>query len=159
MIISRPFALLQTCAGRALSRFLSLQRRFHPPPSSPKAKYAGHDREGPKAFDHTCFVPSKAKPWSVTSASSVPVASTNLKRDRGNTEDSLRNWIQLSGVNFLSLHVEFGQTTSANTAPYLIALSTAFSVDSLIIGEYSSSNPSSCWSDERRASAYAHIIR
>ena len=28
------------------------------------------------------------------------VASTNLKRDLGNTEDSLCNWVQLSGVNF-----------------------------------------------------------
>ena len=56
-------------------------------------------------------------------------------------------------------HVKTGQTTSAKTAPYFIALSTAFSVDSLIIGEYSSSNLSSCWSDKRRASAYADIIR
>ena len=31
----------------------------------------------------------------------MPVASTNLKRDHGNTEDSLRNWVQLSGVDFL----------------------------------------------------------
>ena len=28
----------------------------------------------------------------------MPMASTNLKRDLGNTEDSLCNWVQLSGV-------------------------------------------------------------
>ena len=65
------------------------------------ARYAVPDREGPRAFGHTCFVPSRAKPWSVTSASEMPIASTNLKRDLGNAEDSLRNWVQLSGVNFL----------------------------------------------------------
>ena len=31
----------------------------------------------------------------------MPVANTNLKRDLGNTKDSLCNWVQLSGVNFL----------------------------------------------------------
>ena len=31
----------------------------------------------------------------------MQVASTNLKRDLGNTEDGLCNWVQLSGVNFL----------------------------------------------------------
>ena len=31
----------------------------------------------------------------------MPVVSTNLKRDLGNTEGSLCNWVQLSGVNFL----------------------------------------------------------
>ena len=31
----------------------------------------------------------------------MPVASTNLKRDPGNTEDSLCDWGQLSGVNLL----------------------------------------------------------
>ena len=58
-----------------------------------------------------------------------------------------------------SFHVEVGQPTSAKTAPYLIALSTDFSVHPLIIGAYSLSNPSSSWSDERRASAYPDIIR
>ena len=50
------------------------------------------------------------------------------------------------------------ELTSAKTAPYLIALFAYFSVDPLISGEYSFSNPSSSWSDERRASAYAKII-
>jgi len=31
----------------------------------------------------------------------MPVASTNLKRNFGNTEDSLCDWIQLQGVNVL----------------------------------------------------------
>ena len=51
--------------------------------------------------------------------------------------------------------VHAGQLTSAKTAPYLIALSTVFSIDPLIIGENLSSNPSSSWSDKRRASTYA----
>ena len=37
---------------------------------------------------------------SVTSVSDMPLASTNLKSDLGNTEDSLCNWIELLGVNF-----------------------------------------------------------
>ena len=56
-----------------------------------------------------------------------------------------------------SFHVEVGQPTSAKTAPYLIALSTDFFINPLINGVYSLSNPSSSWSDERRASAYADI--
>ena len=43
------------------SRFLSLQRRFHLPPSSPKAKYAVPSRKDPKAFGQICFVPSRAE--------------------------------------------------------------------------------------------------
>ena len=31
----------------------------------------------------------------------MPVESTNLKRDLGDTEDSLCNWVKLSGVNFM----------------------------------------------------------
>jgi len=58
-----------------------------------------------------------------------------------------------------SFHVEVRQPTSAKTAPYLIALSMDFSINPLIIGVYSFSNPSSSWSDERRASPYADIIR
>ena len=58
-----------------------------------------------------------------------------------------------------SFLVEVGRPTSANTAPYLIALSVDLSIDPLISGAYSLNNPSSSWSDERRASAYADIIR
>ena len=57
-----------------------------------------------------------------------------------------------------SVHLHVGELTCAKTAPYLIALSTDFSTNPLINGEYLSSNPSSSWSDERRASAYASII-
>ena len=54
-----------------------------------------------------------------------------------------------------SFYMHGRQLTSAKTAPYLIALSTAFSVDPLIIGENLSSNPSSSWSDKRRVSTCA----
>jgi hypothetical protein len=57
-----------------------------------------------------------------------------------------------------SFYVDVGELTSAKTAPYLIALSTDLSIDLPISGGYSLSNPSSSWSDERRASAYADII-
>jgi len=64
----------------------------------------------------TRFVPSRAKWSSVTFAADTPVAGTNLKRSLGNTEGSLRDWIQLQGVNVLL--VSTGKLTSANTAPY-----------------------------------------
>jgi len=38
---------------------------------------------------------------SIISAADMPVASTNLKRNFGNTKDSLCDWIQLQGVNVL----------------------------------------------------------
>ena len=60
---------------------------------------------------------------------------------------------------YCSFHVDGGEPTSAKTEPYLITLSTVFSVDALINGVYSFSNSSSSWSDERRASAYADFIR
>ena len=94
----------------------------------------------------------------VTSASGIQVTSTNFKSDAGNTKGCLCNWIQLQGINFLLVLCEARELTSAKTAPYLIALSTDFSVDPLISGEYSFSSPSSSWSDERRASTYAGII-
>jgi hypothetical protein len=52
-------------------------------------------------FGRICFVPSRAKWPSVTFASDTPVASTNLKCDIGNTENRLRDWIQLKSVNGL----------------------------------------------------------
>ena len=58
-----------------------------------------------------------------------------------------------------TFHAEVGQPTSATTAPYSIVLSTDLSIDPLITGAYSFSNPSSSWSDERRASPYADIFR
>jgi len=110
------------------------------------------------ASGHACFVPSRAEPSSVTSASESFVGSTNLKCDTGNTEDGLCNWIQLKAVNVLFVSAWMWRTTSAKAAPYLITVPTDFSIGPLISGEYSSSNPSSFWSDERRASAYANII-
>jgi hypothetical protein len=65
------------------------------------AKFAALDREDPRASGHTCFVPSRANPSSVTAASEMPVVSTNLKRDASNTKDGLCDWIQLTGVNLL----------------------------------------------------------
>ena len=82
----------------------------------------------------------------------------NLKRNTGNSKDCLCNWIQLKGVNFLPVLCVMRELTSAKTVPYLITVSTDFSVDPLISGEYSFNNPSSSWSDERRASTYARII-
>jgi len=51
--------------------------------------------------DRTYCLPSRAKWSSVTSAANTPAASTNLKRNLGNTEGSLRYRIQLQGVNAL----------------------------------------------------------
>ena len=92
---------VEVVVGSKPPRFLFLRRRHPLRPSPPMAKCAAIDPRGPTAFGHTCFVPSRAKPTSVISASDIPVASTNLKRDLGNTEDSLCNWVQLSGVNIL----------------------------------------------------------
>ena len=57
-----------------------------------------------------------------------------------------------------SFSVDVGELTSAKMVPYLIALSTDFSVNPLISGEYFSRNSSRSWSDECRASAYMKII-
>ncbi len=57
-----------------------------------------------------------------------------------------------------SFYVDAGELTSAKTAPYLIALSTAFSIDPLIIGACSFNNPLSFWSDKQRASTYAKLL-
>src|SRR5258706_10808828 len=79
---------------------------------------------------------------------------THLKRGVGNTDDNLCNWVQLPGVSvFLVLRGwDAGQLTSAKTAPSLNALSSAFSIDPLIIGVYSPNNLSRSWRDKRRAS-------
>ena len=52
-----------------------------------------------------------------------------------------------------------GQLTVSTIAPYILGSSTVFSLNLPISGAYLFSNPSSSWSDERRASAYAEIIR
>lgn len=107
--------------------------------------------------DRVCFVPSKAIPSSVTSAADTGTLNTYLKRDSGNTEGSLCDWVELKGRQLLAgFHI--GDLTSANAAPYRITLSKALSVDSFIKGEYFSNNPSSSWSNERKYSAYANLI-
>jgi hypothetical protein len=63
------------------------------------AKCVATDPEGTTASGRISFAPSKATGPNVTSASETPVASTNLKRGAGNTEYSLRNWVQLKSVN------------------------------------------------------------
>jgi len=67
------------------------------------------------------------------------------------------------GINYqvsisCAFSVDVRELTPVKAAPYLIALSTDFSIDPLISGEYPSNNPSSSWSDERRASAYTTFI-
>jgi len=53
--------------------------------------------------DRICSVLSRARRSGVTSASDTPAGSTNLKRDLGNTKDSLCDWIQLKGVDIVLL--------------------------------------------------------
>ena len=129
-------------------------------PASPKAKYAASARKGPRAFGHTCFVLSRAKPSNVTSPSGMPAARTHLKRGVGDTDDNVCNWVQLPGVNvFLVLHGwDAKSLTDATIAPSLNALSSPISIDPLIIGVYVSSNPSSSRSDKRRASSYVKSL-
>ena len=91
----------------------------------------------------------------------MPAARTYLKRGVGNTDDKLCDWVRLPGVHVILVlrGCEITELTSAKIAPRLNALSSVFSIDPLIIGVYCSSNLSRSWSDERRASTYATIIR
>jgi len=70
------------------SRFWSLRRRFHLRLAPPKAEYAATDHKGPTTSRRTCFVPARARPSSVTSASDMPVPSTNFKCNPGNSDGS-----------------------------------------------------------------------
>src|SRR5258706_13183064 len=110
MIILRPCTLLQTYVGCGPSRFLSLQRRFHLQPASPRAIFAAPDRKDPREPFHTCSVPSIAKLTSVTSKSVMQVASTYLRRDAGNTKSCPCIWFQLPGINILLVLCEYGTT-------------------------------------------------
>jgi len=47
----------------------------------------------------TCFVPSRAKQASVSSGPDTQTDGTNLERDAGKPEDSLRDRIQLEDVS------------------------------------------------------------
>ena len=51
------------------------------------------------ASGHICFVPSGAKQASVSSVPDTPAAGTDLKRDVGESENSLCDRIQLEDVN------------------------------------------------------------
>ncbi len=59
---------------------------------------------------HTCSVPLTAEPSSVTFASDMQGASTNLKCDPGNTKKRLCNWVTLTGVKILLVLCEYGTT-------------------------------------------------
>ena len=85
------------------------------------------------ASDRIYFAPVGARRSGVTFASDKLIVSTNLKRDFGNTERSLRDVVQLESVKACRFHM--GELTSANAAPNLKAFSKAFSVDSFISGE------------------------
>ena len=47
----------------------------------------------------------------------MQVAITDLKRDAGNTKNSLCNWVELSGVNVLLLPCEYGTTDLCEDGP------------------------------------------
>jgi len=51
----------------------------------------------------------------VTSASDTLIVSTNLERDFGDTERSLRNFVQLKGVN--TVLVPYGRTDLCEFSP------------------------------------------
>ena len=51
------------------------------------------------ASGRICFVPSRAKQASVSFLPDMPAAGTDLKRDFGESEDSLCDRIQLEDVN------------------------------------------------------------
>ncbi len=51
------------------------------------------------ASGRICFVLSRAKQSSISSALDPRAGSTNIKCDTGNTEDSLCDRVQLEGIN------------------------------------------------------------
>ena len=69
------------------------------------AECVASDPKGLTGADHIYFVPSRAERSSITPTADTLVASTNLKRDTGNTEDSLCDWVQLKGINLLRFSV------------------------------------------------------
>jgi len=53
------------------------------------------------------FVLSRAERSIVNRAFDTPVGSTDLKRNFGNTEESLGKWVQLKGVNLLLVSIRW----------------------------------------------------
>jgi len=67
------------------------------------------------ASGRICFVLAGAKQSGITTASDALIVNTNLKRDFGNTERSLRDAVQLEGVN--ALQVPYGRTDLSECNP------------------------------------------
>jgi hypothetical protein len=103
--LSRPYTSLRTSARWSSPKFLFFRTQFHLRPGPPKAKCAATDREDQTASGRIYSVPSRAKRPNVISADTPVRVSTNLKRDAGNTEDGLCDWIQLQAVNVLLISI------------------------------------------------------
>jgi len=71
-------------------------------------KCAATGPKGVLASGRICSVPAGAKQLGVTSASNALKVNTDLKRDFGNTERSLRDVIHLESVT--ALQVPYGRT-------------------------------------------------
>jgi len=71
--------------------------------------------KGAPASGRICFVPAGAKQSGITSASDTLRVSTDLKCDFGNTYRSLRDAVQLEGVN--ALQVPYGRTDLSECSP------------------------------------------
>jgi len=113
--ILQRFASLRTFAGWSSQRFQSLHRRFHLRPCLQKMKSAATGPKGAPASGRIYSVPAEAKQSNVTSAPDTLIVSTNLKRDFGNTERSLRNVVHLEDVN--ALQVPYRRTDLCECSP------------------------------------------
>jgi len=113
--ILRPFASLRTFVGWSSPRYQSLHRQFHLRPCLQRMKCAATGSKGAPASGRICFVLAGAKQLGVTSASHTLIVSTDLKRDFGNTECSLRDVVHLEGVN--ALQVLYGRTDLCECSP------------------------------------------
>ena len=67
------------------------------------------------ASGRVCFAPAGAKQSGVTSASDTLIVNTNLKRDIGDTERSLRDVVHLEDVN--ALQVLYGRIDLCECGP------------------------------------------
>jgi len=71
--------------------------------------------KGALASGCICFVPVGARQSGITTAPDMVIVSMNLKCDFGNTERSLRNAVQLEGVN--ALQVPYRRTDLSKCSP------------------------------------------